>query len=114
MSLLADVKFFNALLLKRRVKVDAGISVCGLLNAERKRDASRFAHVAHKPGLICNASVLAKQPTKRRRGLIAHELGHLLLLKKGNYYHSEHEADLEVEKRLGLKVKYDKKGIQTL
>jgi hypothetical protein len=100
---------------KRHVDdLDFYLSPCKLIDRERKTDKSRFAHVNHKPDLMCKTSDFWKQSTSRRRGLIAHEIGHLLLIKKGNVNHTEHEADLEVKKMLGLKIRYDKKGIQKL
>lgn len=109
-----DAKFFNNILLKKKVDVDFYISPCKLIERERKTNKLRFAHVAHKPSLLCCSSDVWKQPTARRRGLIAHEIGHMLLMKKGNYDHAEHEADQEVKKVLGLTVKYDRKGLQNL
>jgi len=111
----SDVVFFNRLMAKRNVPaLDVYISPCKFIDRERKTNKSRFAHVNHKPDLLCCTTEFWKQPTSRRRGLIAHELGHMLLIKKGNVNHTEHEADLEVKRALGLSIKYDKKGIQRL
>jgi len=114
-ALKSDITFFNRLLKRKNTAdLDVYISPCKLIDRERKTNKSRFAHVNHKPDLLCCTSDFWKQTPSRRRGLIAHEFGHMLLIKKGNVNHTEHEADLEVKRVLGLKVKYDKKGIQRL
>ena len=114
MGLAQDLKFFNALFHKKNLKMDIDIAPCEQLDKRHEMDKSAYCHVDHRPNLLCCARAFSHQPQSRRRGIIGHELGHLILLKDGNYDHSEHEADIAVKRVLGLTIRYDKSGLQRL
>jgi hypothetical protein len=115
MTIESDVRFFNGLLRRKRVDLDAAISTCGLIDRQRNRgDRHAHAHVSHTKDVICCSSLLGRLRSRStRRGVLAHEIGHMLLLKRGHTNHREWEADEEVKRVLGLTIKY-KRGLQSL
>jgi len=114
MGIRQDVLWFNRLMASRGARLSIGLAPCGDIDLERRKNKARFAHVGHKPSLICCAKSFPGQSQSRRRGIIAHEIGHQSLMNKGNWAHREHEADAEAERVLGVKIRYDKKGLQRL
>jgi hypothetical protein len=114
MGIAQDLAFFNALFKKKKLAMDIGLARCGQLDKKHQADTSAYCHVNHRPKLLCCARAFSHQPQSRRRGVIGHELGHLILMKEGNFDHAEHEADAAVKRVLGLTIRYDKKGLQRL
>ena len=45
-------------------------------------------------------------PVPHQMGLLAHEIGHLILLARGKENHNEPEADRAIEDLLGIKIRY--------
>jgi len=54
------------------------------------------------------------EPRHRVCALLMHELGHVLLMRDGDYTHSERYADEIAELCFGVPIYYDKEGVQTL
>lgn len=49
----------------------------------------------------------------RIQAVLAHELGHVVLLAEGNEHHTERDADRVAEQMFGLRICYDDEDIQT-
>lgn len=49
----------------------------------------------------------------RVQGVLAHELGHVIMLAEGKWHHTERDADLAAEHLFGLQIAYDDEDIQT-
>lgn len=60
------------------------------------------------------APKLLHAPPDRAAGIIAHEVGHLLLMRAGQHDHTEREADLAAEAALDVRISYDPEDVQTL
>ena len=45
-------------------------------------------------------------PVPHQMGLLAHEIGHLIVLARGKEIHYEPEADKAIEDLLGIKIRY--------
>jgi len=76
-----------------------------MANREHRRSKRQYAHVFHYPGnVICVARAFDDLPIKIRQGLIAHEIGHLLL--KTDQAHTESDANKAVARQFGLEVGY--------
>lgn len=113
MGVKKDIDWINTRLTKNKVSLNIAIMPCDDIDKDRgKGKADKFCHVGHKPALICCNSHFHKLRSPRRKGLLAHEIGHISLLNKGLMEHTEHEADAEAMKLLGVNIKYDKDGIQ--
>ncbi len=83
------------------MKPAIAIKVCPLANAEHERSMRQYAHVFHKPNVICVASAFQSLPLGYRLGVLLHEFGHLAL---GGCDHSEQQADGEVLWRYGIRI----------
>jgi hypothetical protein len=79
------------------------VRYCARADAEHKAAQRQYAHVHHRPHTICVAQAFDALPEPYQRGLLAHEVGHLLL---GEGPHSEAAADAAVRKALGVRVRY--------
>jgi len=75
---------------------------CQLADEEHAHSQRQYAHVFHRQ-CICVADAFFDLPRRHQRGLMAHELGHLL---QGDRRHSEADADHAVHQMLGIKVRY--------
>ena len=60
------------------------------------------------------AAKLLRAEPERAAGIIAHEVGHLLLMRAGRDDHTEREADLAAEAALDVAISYDREDVQTL
>jgi len=60
------------------------------------------------------APKLLRAEPERAAGIIAHEVGHLLLMRAGRDDHTEREADLAAEAALDVAISYDREDVQTL
>lgn len=58
---------------------DFGVMVCDQADEEHAVSARQFAHVDHEDGMICVADALIDQPVDVQRGILWHEVGHLLV-----------------------------------
>lgn len=63
--------------------------------------------------IVC-APKMRRAPPHRVDALLAHELGHAILLDAGRPDHSEREADAVAERVFGVRISYDKDDVQTL
>jgi len=110
-----DVAWLNKILAQKKVKLDFALMKDAAIDGERRRGKKhRYCTISSKPSLIRYADALTRAPKSTRRGVLSHEVGHAILFSRGNYEHTEHEADAVVKDILGLKIKYDKKGVQRL
>lgn len=57
---------------------------------------------------------LLQASPERVAGILAHEVGHLLLWRSGNEHHSEREADAAAERALNVRISYDSEDVQTI
>ncbi len=76
---------------------------CSRADKEHEVATRQYAHVHHRPHTICVAEAFDALPESHQRGLLAHEIGHLLL---GPGAHTEVEADAAVLRALGVRVRY--------
>ena len=56
---------------------------------------------------------LLHEPEEVQRGVLAHELGHIILMFEGDEDHSERAADDAALEFLNVRVRYDARGVQT-
>jgi len=76
---------------------------CKEADKEHNYSCRQYAHTYHYNNIICVAKEWFNLPLKNQMGLIAHEVGHLLVNKK---HHKEQEADRQANKFFGIKVRY--------
>lgn len=77
---------------------------CRLADKDHARRKRQYAHTWHKDNkTICVAKVFWDLPLEHQAGLIAHEIGHLLM---GPEHHEEYEADLSAMERFGIVIRY--------
>ena len=60
------------------------------------------------------APKLLDAPAHRVAGILAHEVGHLALMRAGHDDHTERDADRAAEYLLGVQIGYDGEDVQTL
>lgn len=72
---------------------------CKDSDKDHAKSIRQYAHVGHKPNVICVAKAFYKLPSKIRAGLILHELGHLAGAD------GEQQADRLATKLFGIKVR---------
>ena|ERR1035437_1406051 len=80
------------------------IMFCREADKEHAAALRQYAHTFHHPNTICVARAFAELPENIREGLVAHELGHLLLWDKPD--HTEAEANKAIFDVCGALVKY--------
>lgn len=77
---------------------------CDQANKEHKESLRQYAHTYHKRrGVICVADAFFHLTLNHRMGLLAHEIGHILM---GPQYHDEEEADLAFKVKYGIHIYY--------
>jgi len=76
---------------------------CKEVDEEHKHSCRQYAHTYHYRNTICVAESFYKLPISYQLGLIAHEVGHILV---GRASHKESQADKEANKFFGIKVLY--------
>jgi hypothetical protein len=77
---------------------------CIQADKEHKLNERQYAHVHHVKGnTICVAGAWLRLPLHEQMGLIAHEVGHLLV---GNIDHTEEEADRTGNKFFKVTILY--------
>lgn len=77
---------------------------CRAADREHARRRRAYAHTFHRAGVICVARVFFALPTEHQRGILAHELGHMMLANRAR--HTERDADLAASAYLGVRVRY--------
>ncbi len=77
---------------------------CRLADQDHAALRRSYAHVGHRPNTICVAHAYWGLPYSYQLGIFWHEVGHLLLSRRP--VHSEAQADQEVLKQLGIRVRY--------
>lgn len=91
---------------------------CPEANAEHRESRRQYAHVGHLPRTICLAYAARRLGRRHIRGLLAHELGHLLaghaegLRDDAPERVREDEADAAALKFLGVRVRYGRLALQ--
>ena len=77
--------------------------------------AFAFCHVEPVNGVysIGVAPHMEAQPASRIVAVLAHELGHASLLRRGKLDHSEQDADDAAERLFGFRIYYDADDVQT-
>lgn len=87
----------------------------GPLDREHERDCRRYAQMYAHNYRFQFARAILKLPAKHRLGLVAHEVGHLVAIRRHGDM-SEDGADLEARRVLGVTIGYDMawpgKGLQ--
>lgn len=73
---------------------------CPLADKDHAEAERFYAHTFHKPKTICVATAFAGLPPEHQIGILLHEFGHLF----GGM--NEAEADLWVQKVLGIDIDY--------
>jgi hypothetical protein len=77
---------------------------CSVADREHDLSLRQYAHVHHVDGtVICVAGAWVTLPLETEMGLIAHEIGHLLI---GNKKQSEAEADRMANKFFKVTIQY--------
>lgn len=77
---------------------------CKLAEKDHEESLRQYAHVHHiKGNVICVAGAWVLLPFATEMGLIAHEVGHLLI---GDTEHSEVEADKTANKFFRITIRY--------
>ncbi len=66
------------------------IRYCSTADTEHKKSVRQFAHTGHYANTICLARSFKQLPANFRKGILAHEMGHLHYGKKR---HTEKDAD---------------------
>ena len=83
------------------------VSRCPIADREHRKSPRQFMHVGHHPQVICYARAVGSLPEHHVRGLIAHELGHLVAERLGwTQRNEEYAANIAAERILGVKVVY--------
>jgi len=82
------------------------IRFCKEADLEHQESRRQYAHTGHIEGdIICVASAFNFLDPSHQRGLVLHELGHLLLIDS-HPSHSERDADAAVSTRYRTKIQY--------
>lgn len=76
---------------------------CKEVNADHKRSCRQYAHTYHYKNTVCISESFWGLPVSYKLGLIAHEIGHILV---GKINHKEQEADKQANRFFGIKVLY--------
>lgn len=79
------------------------IKRCSNANTDHKINRRQYAHTYHLCNVICVADEFVSLPLETQMGIIAHEVGHLLIGKEN---HSEKEADRVANKFFKIVIRY--------
>lgn len=79
---------------------------CPLADEEHENSLRQYCHTNHYKNTICYAEAFKDLPIYHQMGLLAHEIGHLIMLAKGKERHFEPQADKAIEDLLGIKIRY--------
>lgn len=78
---------------------------CEEADLEYRESRRQYAHVGCHGNDICVAGAFRDLPEAHQRGILLHELGHLLLIDT-NPEHSERDADVVAISRYKRKIEY--------
>lgn len=83
------------------------VKFCSMIDEERGdketlAEKRSYAHVNHKPNTICVAGDFFDLPLHYQKGILFHEIGHLLT--RGG---DEHDADKFMFDNFDIEIKYD-------
>jgi len=78
------------------------IKLCPRADKEHSYSRRQYAHVGHKRGVICVANDFFDLPPAIQMGLIAHEVGHIMV----GYQGTEEDADKAANELFGIKIRY--------
>lgn len=78
---------------------------CSEVDKEQTLSRRQYAHTNHYDNTICVADAFWDLPMKFQVGLLAHELGHIIMLEK-RQTHYEPDADKAAKQYLGVTVQY--------
>lgn len=76
---------------------------CTLADKDHKKYKRQYAHTYHYKNVICVAKSFFNLPDEHYYGLLAHEIGHILM---GKDEHEEYEADMAANEYFGITIKY--------
>lgn len=82
------------------------VRYCKDADKEHKKSIRQYAHTNHYKNQACVSKAFKILPLEIQMALIAHEVGHLMLLSKGNYEHSEEDANNVANKFFGIRMNY--------
>ncbi len=74
---------------------------CREVDTDHKRSCRQYAHTYHYKNTICVADAFYDLPVSYQLGLVAHEIGHILV---GKVTHKEQEADKKANMFFGIKI----------
>lgn len=120
---------FDAVVLKAARKlpwlINAKLRYCKAADAEHAKSWRQFMHSNERPMTVCVAWDAGREMTdKELKGMIAHELGHLVGTELGFPEHSkprrgkktpqavQDEADWIARNVLGFKIRYNRRTLQ--
>ena len=78
---------------------------CKDADKEHQENKRQYMHSLHFPDTICYAKATEKLPAKYIKGLIWHEIGHILSDLKGKKS-TEKQANAIIKKIFGITIKY--------
>lgn len=106
----------------------ARVQFCEIADRDHKKKWRQFAHSNHKKLMVCFAKAAERELTDTElRGMIAHELGHLVALAlqlpahmsedTGPRHHKtpkavQDEADWVARELLGIQIRYNRRTLQ--
>ena len=79
------------------------IKKCSQADKEHKNSTRQYAHTYHHKNVICLAGAWKDLSVDHQMGILAHEVGHLLV---GKVEHSELEADKTANKFFDIHIRY--------
>ena len=79
------------------------IKRCSNANTDHKISRRQYAHTYHLVNVICIADEFVTLPFETQMGILAHEVGHLLI---GKNNHEEKEADKVANKFFKINIQY--------
>ncbi len=78
---------------------------CRDADSDHVRSRRQYAHTGHYKDTICLASTFLSLPLSHQAGLFAHEIGHIIMMKRRKD-HNEPDADKAAERFLGVTIRY--------
>lgn len=78
---------------------------CSGADREHVESLRQYMHTGHYRDTICYAEAFKKLPQRYQAGLLAHELGHIIMIEK-RQAHFEPDADWAAQRYLKVTVRY--------
>lgn len=94
-------------------RVSVGLCLDDAAGRRSRRACAYCEELGDSRYMIGIAPKMLEASSARVRGVLAHELGHVIMLTEGKPKHSERDADLAAERLFGLQIAYDEEDIQT-